>query len=171
MLNNRRFTFSEVHFTRHILPGGNRALFNSPGQSISRAMDAFTRSIPLANDSVSSDASYPEHTLNSPDPLLHGVKKATPTMLLTKSLKLSLIFNARRAWWDTRKSSQVSWRIPRTENHKLRWQNRRLNALLTVVTLRCKSHDCFATLWAAIMTMGLASPTRTLSLIHIKTRR
>ena len=57
-----------------------------------------------------------------PDPFLPTVKKVTLTTLLTKSLKSSLIFNARRAWWDIHKSSQVTWRIAHTENHKLRWQ-------------------------------------------------
>ena len=59
---------------------------------------------------------------NLPDPFLPTIKKQTPTTLSTKSPELSLIFNTRYAWQDTLKSSQIAWRIPDTENHKLRWQ-------------------------------------------------
>ena len=61
-------------------------------------------------------------THDLPDPFLPTMKKQTPTTLSTKSPKLSLIFNTRYAWQDTPKSSQIAWRIPGTENHKLRWQ-------------------------------------------------
>ena len=33
------------------------------------------------------------------------------------------IVNARHAWQDTFKSSQIAWRIFGTEDHKLRWQS------------------------------------------------
>ena len=33
------------------------------------------------------------------------------------------IVNARHTWQDTLKSSQIAWRIPGTEDHKLRWQS------------------------------------------------
>ena len=63
-----------------------------------------------------------EDTHDLPDPFMHAIKKVTPTILLTKSLELSLIFNTIYAWQDTPKPFQIAWRIPGTENHKLRWQ-------------------------------------------------
>ena len=42
-----------------------------------------------------------------------------------------------------------------------------LNTLLTAVTSHHTRYDCFATLWAVIMTMGPASTARPYSLTHI----
>lgn len=105
-------------------------------------------------------------------PCPHGIGEVTQIVPLTKSHKSSFAFNLRRAWWDNHKSSHTSWHIPRTGDYNLRWQRRRLSALLTVAILHQKGHNGFTTLWATIMTtMGPTSSTETPPLIHIKTLR
>ena len=84
--------------------------------------------LPQSNMSGSSDSAYLESirsqqfifpgqlgssdTRDSPDPFPPTIKKQTPIILTTKSLELSLIFNARYARQDIPKSSQSVWRIP-----------------------------------------------------------
>ena len=111
-----------IFHTRHLLPGGRGGIVQLSQPTHTRIRGRLHLEYTFGQRFSFPGHFYLEHSLNLSSPFLHRVKKVTPIMLLTKSLELSLIFNARRAWWDTLKSSQVVWRIPRTENHKLRWQ-------------------------------------------------
>ena len=118
------------HVASFIPPGRKFCPTNVPpspdtSQSVSVAgWERGTIQLLLADMSGSSGNTYPENiriqrfrfpgqlgssdTRDSPDPFPPTIKKQTPTILTTKSPKLSLIFNARCARQDIHKSSQIA---------------------------------------------------------------
>ena len=100
IISGRRFTFSGYFHIRRLPAGWERRTIQLPRTDMSG----------YSSDSLPRQLSSLD-TRDSLDPFPPTIKKITLTTLTTKSLELSLIFNARYIRQDIPKSSQVSWHI------------------------------------------------------------
>ena len=166
ILYGRRFHLLWIFHNRRLPPDGREVRFNFLGHTCSDPLATLTRSTSAADDSDYLD-NLTRHTL------------AICRIHLCPQLRSKLRQHYRPSLLNYH-SSSIQDTLDKTFLNLLRlidafpvlkiinWgDNRCLNTLLTAITWHQKGHDCSTTLWAAIMTMGPASTTRSYSLTHI----
>ena len=99
------FHLLRIFHIRRLTPDGRGGRFNFPGQTCPNPLVMLARRTSAAKDSDSPDI-LARQTLAIRR--IHFRPQKAPTILTTKSLELSLIFNARYIRQDIPKSSQVS---------------------------------------------------------------